>query len=83
MRYCGVCLVARVTRGTAEAMNHARRRYRRRRSTGQVVVMGPCPCKECGTAVVYLGPLPLGRWVDPATGERHWCGGLGYYRAAA
>lgn len=78
MHYCRACLSDRVMHGTPlvgggqEAMMRTRRSYRRRAAAHIRVVLGPCPCHQCGSSLVYMGR----RWVDAASGNGHNCAGI-------
>jgi len=79
MRYCSRCLGSGrpLSEGGRLAQLRARRAYRQRRAHGERVMLGPCPCHDCGAdGLVYVASTPrTGRWVEP-DGRRHWCGSI-------
>lgn len=70
MAHCEACWAGGRVRGDRRAArSRARRSYRRRAVSGVRVVLGPCPCRDCGAVVVFMGR----RWVNQDDGHRHWC----------
>ena len=39
----------------------------------RTLILGPCPCHDCGALVVLIGSVGLRRWVNRLDGHRHWC----------